>query len=90
MLNESIGWNKNTTYATIKTCIEKGFIQREEPHYLCSARINKSDVQKGATIELIDKLYDGSKDHLFAALINKNSLTEREIQELLALVEELK
>ena len=31
ILNDEIGWNRNTTYTVIKKCIEKGAIERQEP-----------------------------------------------------------
>ena len=33
ILNEEIGWNRNTTYTLIKRCIEKGAIERSEPNF---------------------------------------------------------
>ena len=68
VLKKEIGWNMNTTYTLIKRCIKKGAIERSEPNFMCHALIPKEEVQEAETNELIDKIYDGSVDKLFAAL----------------------
>ena len=88
VLKEEVGWNMNTTYTIIKRCIQKGAIQRMEPHYMCNAKIPKEQVQQAETAELIDKVYDGSADQLFAALLGKKSLTREQIDELKRIVDQ--
>jgi BlaI family penicillinase repressor len=83
---ENIGWNKNTTYTIIKKLIEKSAILRTEPNFICTAIIQKKDVQKAETKNLIDKLYGGSKKAFFAAFVNEN-LAEDELNELKAMIE---
>ena len=69
VLKKEIGWNMNTTYTLIKRCIKKGAIERSEPNFMCHALIPKEEVQEAETKELVDKIYDGSVDKLFAALL---------------------
>ncbi|MDF2673235.1 MAG: putative transcriptional regulator, partial [Clostridiales bacterium] len=69
---DRIGWNKNTTYTIIKKLIEKNGIARTEPNFICTSLIKKGEVQKSETINLIDKLYNGSKKAFFAAFIEEN------------------
>ena len=73
VLKEDIGWNMNTTYTLIKRCIKKGAIERSEPNFMCHALIKKEEIQEEQTNELIDKIYDGSADKLFAALLGRKS-----------------
>ena len=87
-LTAELGWNKNTTYTLIKRCIKKGAIERIEPHFLCRALISKEEVQEAETNELIEKIYDGSVSHLFAALLNRKKLTNEQIEELRQMVED--
>ena len=68
---------------------QKGAIARSEPNFLCHALIGKEAVQEAETQELIDKVYDGSADKLFAALLDRKKLTASEIDRLRALVDEL-
>lgn len=88
-LTEELGWNVNTTYTLIKRCIKKGAIQRSEPGFLCHALIPKSAVQKAETAELINKVYDGSADKLFAALVGREDLSAAQIEKLKQIVREL-
>lgn len=87
ILKEEVGWNMNTTYTLIKRCIEKGAIERSEPGFMCHALVTKEEVQEAETRELIDKIYDGSVDKLFAALLGKKELSAEQIERLKAIVE---
>ena len=86
ILKEEIGWNMNTTYTLIKRCICKGAIQRSEPNFLCHALIQKEEVQQLQTDELIDRIYDGSTDKLFAALLGRKKLSAQQIEQLRSIV----
>ena len=81
-LTNELGWNVNTTYTLIKRCMKKGAIARSEPGFLCRALIAKSD-------ELINKIYDGSADKLFAALLGRKKLSSEQIEKLKQIVGEL-
>jgi len=88
ILKEEVGWKMNTTYTLIKRCINKGAIERREPGFMCHALIPREEVQAAETDELIDKIYDGSADKLFAALIGRKKLSKEQIEKLKQLVEE--
>lgn len=90
ILAEQVGWNKNTTYTVIKKCIDKGAIERLEPNFICRAVIPKQQVQEQETDELINKVFDGSAEMLFASLLNTKQLSDKEIARLKQLVERLK
>lgn len=87
ILNKELGWNKNTTYTLIKRCMKKGAIERMEPNFMCHALIPKEKVQETETNELIDKVYDGSADKLFAALLGRKKLSAEQIEQLRQIVE---
>lgn len=38
---KEIGWNKNTTYTVLKKLIDKGYVRREEPGFVCSSLITR-------------------------------------------------
>ena len=86
MLKERVGWNVNTTYTLIKRCIGKGAIERREPSFLCHALIPREQVQEQETTELINKVFDGSADLLFASLLNRKRLSAEEIERLKQIV----
>ena len=87
ILKEEIGWNMNTTYTVIKKCIAKGAIQRSEPHFQCRALIGKLEVQQAEAEELMDKLFDGSPELLFASLLSSKKLSQEQLQRLRCIVE---
>ena len=89
ILGDAIGWNVNTTYTVIKKCVAKGAIQRTDPGFLCHALIAKEEVQRSETDELIGKLFDGSADKLFAALLGRKKLTAEQIARLKQLVADM-
>ena len=86
VLKKEVGWNMNTTYTLIKRCIKKGAIERSEPNFMCRALIAKEKVQVAETNELIDKIFDGSIDKMFAALIGGNRLSAAQIEKLKELI----
>ena len=88
VLKEVTGWNMNTTYTLIKRCIKKGAIERSEPNFMCHAIIPKEEVQEAETNELINKIYDGSANNLFAALLGKKKISTEQIERLKQIVDE--
>ena len=89
VLRDEVGWNVNTTRTLIKRCIEKGAIERTEPHFMCSALIPKAEVQQAEAAELMDKVFDGSPSGLMAALLSRQKLSREEIDKLRRIVDEL-
>ena len=88
-LHETIGWNVNTTYTLIKRCIGKGAIERSEPNFLCRALVSREQVQQQQTQELIDKVYGGSVDKLFAALLGGKGVSREQLDRLRAMIDEM-
>ena len=83
----SIGWNKITSYNVIKKCIDKGAIERREPNFVCHAVITKRQAQKEEADSLVDKVFGGSAELLFASILSDRSLSKDELARLRALVE---
>lgn len=86
VLTDAYGWNVNTTYTLIKRCMKKGAIERSEPNFMCHALIPKEEVQEAETNELINKIYDGSADKLFATLLGRKKLSAEQIERLKQIV----
>ena len=80
VLAEEVGWNRNTTYTLIKRCIQKGAVERLEPHFRCRALVAREAVQAAQTDELVSKL--------FASLLGRRKLSGEEIARLRTLVDE--
>ena len=88
ILGEEIGWNKNTTYTVIKKCVAKGAIERIEPGFVCRALIAKETAQEEEVDDIIDRVFDGSADLLFSALLRREKLTPEQIDHLRRMVDE--
>ena len=63
--------------------------ERIEPNFLCRPLITRDEVQKEAVSELINKIFSGSAEKLFASLIGGNSLSKEEIDSLKRIVKDL-
>lgn len=85
--NEEYGWNKNTTYTVIKKLEAKGYVNREDPGFICTSLISKKEARKSETKGLINKFFGGSKKALFSALIEDEKLTKDEIEHLRQMIE---
>lgn len=88
-LTEEIGWNVNTTYTLIKRCIAKKAIERSEPGFMCRALVSKEQVQQEETQELIDKVFDGSADKLFASLLGGQRISREQLMKLRSMIDDM-
>ncbi|MGN0773093.1 MAG: BlaI/MecI/CopY family transcriptional regulator [Candidatus Ventricola sp.] len=88
-LTEEIGWNVNTTYTLIKRCIAKQAIERSEPGFMCRALVSKEQVQQEETQELIDRVFDGSADKLFASLLGGRRVSREQLEQLRRMIDEM-
>lgn len=88
-LTDALGWNVNTTYTLIKRCIAKGAIERTEPGFQCRALVEKEAIQAAETDAFLDRLFDGSADQLFAALLRRKKVSPAELQRLRQLIDTL-
>lgn len=84
---DTIGWNKNTTYTVIKKLEAKGFIRRDEPGFICTPLVSREQMQKQETESLVNKFFGGSKKALFSALLDKEDLTDEQVEELQRLID---
>jgi len=89
ILGEEVGWGKTTTYTVIKKCIDKGAVSRQEPGFICHAKLTQDQVREYETKELIEKMYHGSTDQLVASLLSSDRLSRDEIERLKKLVNQL-
>ena len=84
---KEIGWNKNTTYTVLKKLIDKGYIRRDEPGFVCSSLITRGEIQRSEARGLLDRFFSGSRKALFSALLEDEELSEAELAELRDLIE---
>lgn len=84
---EKYSWNKNTTYTILKGLVEKDFITRVEPDFLCNSNITLEQVRKTETKGLIDKLYKGSVTAFFSSFLEDEELDESQLEELKKMID---
>lgn len=89
VMTRRYGWNINTTYTLLKRCVKKGALERREPNFTCHALIAREQVQAQETDDLLDKVFDGSVDKLFASLLGRKKLSAEQIKKLKQMVLEL-
>lgn len=82
IIKEYIGWEKNTTYTVIKRLIDKGAITREDPGFLCRAKVTKKDVQEIETKVLLSKMYNDSLTNFIIEYLGSCRLTTEQVIEL--------
>lgn len=57
-------------------------MERRDPKFICHALVTRKQVQNYETGELIDKMFDGSKQKFFAAFLSDSDLTSEEVMQL--------
>ena len=90
ILKQETDWSKSTTYTIISRCITKGLIANIDSSFTCHALIEKDDVRKYETKELIQTMYDGSADKLIASMIDGKYLHDDEVAKLKKYIDGIK
>lgn len=86
ILNDKIGWNRNTTYTIIKRCLEKNMIQRIDPGFICKAVIQKDEVLEKEADEIIEERFGGSLSCFVAAFAKTNKLSKDEVEDIISIL----
>jgi len=81
ILNNEIGWNRNTTYTFINRLVEKGIIKRSEPGFVCEVLYTKEQISASEAREFIDKMFSGSLKAMVASFLS-SGCSEKEITEV--------
>lgn len=81
------GWNKNTTYTVIKTLMDKEYIARGEPNFICKPTLERASVRKSKTRGLIDQLFGGSPSQFISSFIEDENLSEEQLAEIRAIID---
>ena len=90
ILEERINWKKSTTYTVLDKCIEKRFIERVEPNFICRPIINKEEIQSAKISDLLSDFFSGSKSDFVRAFFKEDNLTEKDVKKLEDIINKLK
>ena len=86
LCKERLGWSKTTTYTVIKRLSDRGVLKNENT--VVSALISKEEAQLSELDELMEKKFEGSLPAFIAAFARRQSLSEKDIQELQRIIGE--
>mgnify|MGYP005786479403 FL=1 len=87
ILENTIGWKRSTSYTVVKKCIDKGYIQRIEPHFVCKAILSKQEACQNSISEVKQKFFSNSSLDLVKTMLHAQELSKEDIAELYAIVE---
>jgi len=85
LANEELGWKKSTTYTVVRRLCERGVLVNENA--VVTALVTREQVMRAESEEHIGKVYDGSLKLFFTTFLQKEKLSEDEIDELKKIVD---
>jgi predicted transcriptional regulator len=84
---ESINWNKSTTYTVLRKLISKGFVKNEDT--VVSVLIPKEKVLISESNQIVEESFSGSLPRFVAAFLgNKKTLSDEDADELMKLIKD--
>ena len=89
-LEDDTGWNKNTIFTMLKRLEEKGFVKlaAEKRPQRYAAAIDRLEATVLATDSFVDRVFDGDMRLFVSAISGGSGLTQKEIDELRAILDE--
>ena len=89
-LSANVGWSRSTTLTMLRRMTEKGMIacQEEKGLLVYSALLDRSDATQKETDSFLSRVYHGSVSMLVSAITQKQALSQKELDELYAILKE--
>lgn len=88
LCQEKLGWKKSTTYTMLKKMTEKGLAKNENT--VVTSTVSRDSVQKNESELFVDQTFSGSLPGFLAAFLGNRTISEKEAEELIRLIEEHK
>ena len=82
---EELGWSRTTTYTVIKRLSERGVLKNENS--IVTSLVSKEEIQAVKMDEMLTKTFEGSLPAFIAAFAKRQSLSEKEIEEIRRMIE---
>lgn len=86
LCREQLGWSKATTYTVIRRLAERGVLKNENATVV--SLISKEQVQESELEQLVERTFEGSIPSFIAAFSRSKKLSEQEIAQLQALIDD--
>ena len=80
-----LGWKRTTTYTVIKRLGERGVVQNKDG--VVTALVSREAAQVSEIDELMEKKFQGSLPAFLSAFARRQSLTEKEVEEIRRIIE---
>ena len=87
-LEQSVGWNKNTTYTVIKRLAQRGVLKNENT--VVTSLVSKDQVQAAEIDELVETKFEGSLPAFVAAFTRHQKMTQKEIDQVQAMIDQFR
>ena len=85
--NDSINWNKSTTYTVLRKLVAKGFVRNEDS--VVSVLIPKEKVLISESNQIVEESFSGSLPMFVASFFgNKKTLSDEDAEALMKLIKE--
>lgn len=88
LAEQELRWKRSTTYTVLKRLCDRGIFQNEDG--TVSSRIARQDFYARQSQQFVDETFHGSLPAFLAAFSRQKKLSDREIEELEALIEEMR
>ena len=82
---ERLGWKETTTYSVRKRLEGRGVLKEENK--VVTSLYSKEQIQAAELDEFVEKTFEGSLPAFIAAFARRQSLSEREIDEIRRIIE---
>ena len=85
---QETGWSKNTIYTLITRAVNKGFIQRTDPGFICTPLVSREEIQRHENQTLLNRLYNGSAKQLFARMMGDHTFSKEDLTDIRAMLDQ--
>ena len=88
LCEEILGWKSTTTYTVIKRLSERCVVKNENS--VVTALVSKDEVQASEMEEFVEKTFEGSLPAFLAAFTRQQKLSDRDIDEVQAMIDRIR
>ena len=84
---EKLGWKKSTTYTVLKKLCDKGIFKNEDS--VVTSLISREEYIAMQSEQFVEETFSGSLPAFIATFTHRKKLTEEEIAEIKALIDQM-
>ena len=85
LCQERLGWKRSTTYTRLKLLINQGYLKNENS--IVTALVSREQVQAAESRSVVEQSFAGSLPGFLVAFLDSNPISDREAEELKALID---